>query len=160
LIFDFIDPTLIVNALKKMSKLTFDDDKLRVTVVDAVSAIISAVAKVVEQVNYSLGAGATYTLINYSGRGRLHEVTVISSSNQFKLTVTVDGVKIWDKSYDEAASITDEVVVVSAFQREDGKYVYHLSDIPFMVSLKVDIVNLNTSNPITLDYVFGKYEAG
>jgi len=133
-------------------------DKLRTTVVDTVSAIISAITEIIEQKNYSLAAGSTLSLIDYSGRGRLHEVTVISSSNSFKITITVNGIVVWDKSYDEAASITDEVVMVSAFQREDGKYVYHISDFPFTTNLKVDIVNLDTANPITLDYVVGKYE--
>jgi len=150
------------DSLQRLEKAlaSVGTDKLRVTVTDPISAIISATTKIVEQTSYSLAAGGTYTPVNYSGRGRLHEVTIISSSNQFKVTITVDGVVIWDKSCSEAASITDEVVIVSAFQREDGKYVYHLSDIPFTSSLKVDVVNLNTSNPITLDYVFVKYEAG
>jgi len=167
----YMAPTLYAPILARDEnfrlKTTLEDalasigtDKLRVTVTDPISAIISATTKVIENTNYSLSAGGTYTLINYSGRGRLHEVTIISSSSQFKITIVVDGTTIWDKSYSDAASITDEVVAVSAFQREDGKYIYHLTDIPFNSSIKVDVVNLDTANPITLDYIFAKYEAG
>ena len=74
--------------------------------------------------------------------------------------MTVDGSVVWDKDYTSASAYTDEVVFVSVFQREDGKYVYHLSDIPFNSSIKVVITNTDTVNSLTLDLIFAKYEAG
>ena len=118
---------------------------------------ISAATQTAEQTSYTVAAGSTYALVDLSGAGRLHEVTVISPSPSFKLTITVDGTVIWDKSYSDAEAETDEVVMVSAFQREDGKYVYHLSDIPYTSNLKVEVTNTGTSN-ITFDLLFAKWE--
>jgi len=143
----------ITNALDSVGS-----DKVRVTIPDAVSVIIATGTRVVEYKNYVLQAGETNTLLDYTGRGRLHEITVISQASTFKITIYVDGQVIWDKQYSEAEEVTDEVVMMSAFQREDNKYVYHISNIPFNQSVKVDITNTDAVNNIVFDYVFLKYE--
>lgn len=113
--------------------------------------------RLLESVNVSVPANASYTLLDLSVAGRLHEVLVVSPSPDFSVKVTVDGVTVWDKSYGDATSLTDELVFVSAFQREDGRYIYHLSEIPFKTSCKVEVLNLSNTS-ISFDRVVVKYE--
>jgi hypothetical protein len=115
-------------------------------------------AKASELSNVSVGAGATYSFLNVSGAGTVQELLIVASQSTFRVDVTVDGVTIWSKSYTDASNLTDVIPTMSAFQREDGKYIYYLSMIPFKSSIQVSIVNLNTSSSITLDYVYAKYE--
>jgi len=115
-------------------------------------------SKTIELSNQTINPSGKITVIDLKGMGRLHELLIISSTNLFKVTITVDGTIVWDKSFDEASLVASQIGSVSAFQRDDGKYIYHISNIPFSTGIKVEISSLDTSNPITLDYVFGKYE--
>jgi len=114
-------------------------------------------AKLAEHLNISVPAGESYMLLDIAIGGRVHEVLIISPSPEFSVKVTVDGVVIWDKSYSEASAITDELVFISAFQREDGKYVYHLSEIPFKSSIKVEVINISQAT-VVFDKLLAKYE--
>jgi hypothetical protein len=115
-------------------------------------------AKSLESSNISVGAGATYSFLNVSGAGTVQELLIVASQNTFRVDVTVDGTTVWSKSYLDASNLTDVIPTMSAFQREDGKYIYYLSIMPFKSSIQVSIVNLDTANPIILDYVYAKYE--
>jgi hypothetical protein len=88
----------------------------------------------------------------------LRELLVVASQSTFRVDVIVDGATIWSKSYSDASNLTDVMPTMSAFQREDGKYIYYLSLMPFRSSIQVNIVNLNTSSSITVDYIYAKYE--
>jgi len=114
--------------------------------------------KTSETSSISISAGGTYTFINLTGVGFIQEILIIASQNTFRVNVVVDNATIWNKSYSDASNLTDVIPTMSAFQREDGKYIYYLSMIPFKSSVQIDIVNLDTANPITLDYVYCKYE--
>jgi hypothetical protein len=114
--------------------------------------------KTLETSSVSVGAGSTYSFLNISGVGIVQELLIVASQNTFRVVVVVDNVTIWSKSYSDASNLTDVIPTMSAFQREDGKYIYYLSMIPFKSSVQINIVNLNTANPITLDYVYCKYE--
>jgi len=136
--FEFPEPTYLIQLLKGAQTLR--------------------TAKVSEASNVSINAGATYTFLNLSGTGILQELLIVASQNTFRVDVTVDGVTVWSKSYSDASNLTDVVPTMAAFQREDGKYIYFLSLIPFKSSIQVNIVNLNTSSSITVDYIYAKYE--
>ena len=114
--------------------------------------------RTVEASSVSINAGATYTFLNLSGSGLLQEFLIVASQNTFRVDVTVDGVTVWSKSYSDASNLTDVMPTMAAFQREDGKYIYFLSFIPFKSSIQVNVVNLNTSSSITVDYLYAKYE--
>jgi hypothetical protein len=88
----------------------------------------------------------------------LQELLIVASQSTFRVDVAVDGAAIWSKSYSDASSLADVIPTASAFQREDGKYIYFLSLIPFKSSIRVSVVNLDTSSPITVDYIYAKYE--
>jgi len=135
---EFVEPTYLIQLLKGAQTLR--------------------TAKVSEASSVSINAGATYTFLSLSGTGMLQEFLVVASQNTFRVDVVVDGATIWSKSYSSASNLTDIMPTMSAFQREDGKYIYFLSFIPFKSSIQVSIVNLDASNPITLDYVYAKYE--
>ena len=120
--------------------------------------LLTRFARVSEASSVSIGAGATYTFLNISGTGMLQELLIIASQSTFRVDVIVDGATIWSKSYSDASNLTDVVPTMSAFQREDGKYIYFLSLIPFKSSIQVNIVNLDTSSSITADYLYAKYE--
>jgi len=114
--------------------------------------------KTSEVSSVSVSAGSTYSFLNLSGTGIVQEFLIVASQNTFRVDVVVDNVTIWSKSYSDASNLTDVIPTMSAFQREDGKYIYYLSMIPFKSSVQINIVNLDTVNPITLDYVYCKYE--
>jgi hypothetical protein len=111
-----------------------------------------------EASSVSINAGATYTFLNVSGSGLLQELLIVASQNTFRVDVTVDGVTVWSKSYSDASNLTDVMPTMAAFQREDGKYIYFLSFIPFKSSIQVNVVNLNSSSSISVDYLYAKYE--
>jgi len=120
--------------------------------------LLTKSVKTLERTNVSISAGSTYSFLNLSGVGMLQEFLIVASQNTFRVNVVVDNATVWNKSYSDASNLTDVIPTMSAFQREDGKYIYYLSMIPFKSSVKIDIVNLDTANPITLDYVYCKYE--
>lgn len=115
-------------------------------------------AKVSEASGVSVSAGGTYTFLGLSGTGMLQELLIVASQSTFRVDVAVDGTTVWSKSYSDASNLTDVIPTMSAFQREDGKYIYFLSLVPFKSSIQVNIVNLNTSSSITVDYLYAKYE--
>jgi len=120
--------------------------------------LLTKSVKTLERTNVSISAGSTYSFLNLSGVGMVQEFLIVASQNTFRVNVVVDNATVWNKSYSDASNLTDVIPTMSAFQREDGKYIYYLSMIPFKSSVKIDIVNLDTANPITLDYVYCKYE--
>jgi hypothetical protein len=120
--------------------------------------LLARFARVSEASSVSVGAGATYTFLSISGTGVLQELLIVASQSTFRVDVVVDGATIWSKSYADASNLTDVIPTMSAFQREDGKYIYYLSMIPFKSSAQASVVNLDTANPITLDYVYAKWE--
>jgi hypothetical protein len=115
-------------------------------------------SKIFEASAVSVNASGTYTPINLSGTGLLHELLIVSPQNTFRVNVAVDSATIWSKSYSDASSLTDVIPTMSAFQDENGNYIYFLSLLPFRSSLQVNVENLNTSSSITLNYVYAKYE--
>ena len=120
--------------------------------------LLTKSVKTFERTNVSISAGSTYSFLNLSGVGIVQEFLIVASQNTFSVVVDVDNVTIWNKSYSDASNLTDVIPTMSAFQREDGKYIYYLSMIPFKSSVQINIINLDTANPITLDYVYCKYE--
>lgn len=120
--------------------------------------LLTRSVKTFERTNVSISTGSTYSFLNISGVGIVQELLIVASQNTFRVDVVVDNVTIWSKSYSDASNLTDVIPTMSAFQREDGKYIYYLSMIPFKSSVQINIVNLDTANPITLDYVYCKYE--
>jgi hypothetical protein len=120
--------------------------------------LLTKSVKTFERTNVSISAGSTYSFLNLSGIGIVQELLIVASQNTFRVDVVVDNVTIWSKSYSDASNLTDVIPTMSAFQREDGKYIYYLSMISFKSSVQINIVNLDTVNPITLDYVYCKYE--
>ena len=114
--------------------------------------------KTIEMYSKSIPPYGSLKILDYRGSGRLVELTIISSSPNFTLAVSADGTVVWGKTFSEASALSDEIVSISAFQREDGKYIYFVSDIEFKSSISIEVVNLDSVNYITLDYIFCKYE--
>ena len=113
-------------------------------------------SRIVED-SFSLDPGAERTIIELNGTGRIDEVLIISSSQDFSVKVIVDGNEVWNKDYGSASSITDELMFLAVFTRvQDGKYVYHLADINFRSSVKIAVRNTGSSE-ITFDNIVIKY---
>ena len=167
MIFDIPNPDALINLLQDIdtlvNKLTnalqsVGTDEIRAYITNSLSISTNLSTKIISESNHSISAGGTYTPLNITGSGKIHEITITSAVNTFKIRVTVDGTVIWDKTYSDASALTDDSIFVSAFKDENDKYIYHLNDIPFKNSIKVELINTNSSNAITLDKVFIKYE--
>lgn len=162
MIFDYPNPERILELLGDIDKLTnalqsVGTDAIRTYITNSLTVSSNLSTKVVSASSVSVAAGGTYTPLNITGSGKIHEITITSSVNTFELKVTVDSTVIWDKTYTDASALTDDSVFVSAFQDENSEYIYHLNDIPFENSIEIDVINNDGSNQITLDKVLVKY---
>lgn len=82
-----------------------------------------------------------------SGEGELDDFLVISETNQFEVTVEVDGYNVVDDTYQNLAGSTNELTHVSAYKR-NGTYVVAVQDYSFKERFDAGVTP--TSPPLTL----------
>jgi len=120
---------------------------------------------IVDTTNQNISGGATYQFVNVDQLGFLEECLVVSPSTDFSLILSIDGNEAINKTYQGFNDITQTVKDISAFEELDadgnptGKYIVHLTDIAFKVSLVISIKN-NSGSPITFQNLFCKYRGG
>lgn len=108
-----------------------------------------------------IDAGGHFDAIDIKGSGRMAEFLIVSPNTSFGAAIVVDGGTILSESYASLNALTQTLLCVSAFPELDitgtptGKYIIHLSDVSFLESLLVRV--LNTGGASTTFNIFGKY---
>lgn len=109
----------------------------------------------------AIDAGGYFDAVSVSGSGELDELMILSPNTSFGVAVATDGTTILSKTYAQLNAITQSSRSISAFAELDedgnptGKYLIHLKDISFLVSLVARIVN--TGGAVATFNIFGKY---
>ncbi|GAI68367.1 unnamed protein product, partial [marine sediment metagenome] len=83
-----------------------------------------------------VGAGGWLTILEDLGAGQLEQFHVRSPNTDFRVSITVDGVSVFSKTYAEIRQIGQNSPEISAFAELDengdltGYYVASIRDIP------------------------------
>ncbi|RLB80120.1 MAG: hypothetical protein DRH17_12530 [Deltaproteobacteria bacterium] len=110
----------------------------------------------------TLAAGEEFTVVQETGRGLLREFLIRSPDTSFKVTITVDGLTAFEKTYDEIRAIEQNSPDISAFAELDengdptGYYIVSIRNIPFYTGLTVKVQNTGTTS-LTFNQLFAKY---
>lgn len=109
----------------------------------------------------AIDAGGYFDAVSVSGSGELDELMILSPNTSFGVAVATDGTTILSKTYAQLNAITQSSRSISAFAELDedgnatGKYLIHLKDISFLVSLVARVYN--TGGAAATFNIFGKY---
>jgi hypothetical protein len=109
-----------------------------------------------------VGAGAWLTILDSSKSGELEQFHVRSPNTDFRISITVDGVSVFNKTYAEIREIQQNSPELSAFAELDengnptGFYVASIRDIPYQSSIQVRVQNTGLA-PVTFSQLFAKY---
>ena len=119
-------------------------------------------SKFVEFDSQTLGAGEWLNALQYAGAGQVDEFFIVSPNTNFKVQITVDGVVILEKTYDELRAIQQNSRDISAFAELDedgnptGYYVASVRNIRFSSSIGIKVQNTGGTST-TLRNVFIKH---
>ena len=114
---------------------------------------------IIEFKDVQLSPSGSLTIINLSGSGLIHECLVLSKSPDIQLTISVDGSLIFDKTFNESLEVSQELIFLSAFTKEENGqtyYVMHVKGIEFRESINISVKNTSEST-ITISRVVCKY---
>lgn len=109
-----------------------------------------------------VGAGGWLTVLESSETGELEQIHVRSPNTDFRVSIAVDGVSVFNKTYDEIRQISQNSPEISAFAELDedgdptGYYVVSLRNIPYESSIQVRVQNTGLI-PVTFSQLFAKY---
>ncbi|GAI88348.1 unnamed protein product, partial [marine sediment metagenome] len=87
---------------------------------------------------------------------------VRSPNTDFRVSIAVDGVSVFNKTYDEIRQISQSSPEISAFAELDengdptGHYVASIRNIPYESSIWVRVQNTG-AGPVTFSQLFAKY---
>ncbi|MBA7584012.1 hypothetical protein ES708_25964 [subsurface metagenome] len=118
--------------------------------------------KFVDLAGSVVGAGEWLTVLEESEAGQLEQFHVRSPNTDFRVSIAVDGVSVFSKTYDEIRQISQHSPEISAFAELDengdptGYYVASLRNIPYQNSILVRIQNTGLV-PVTFSQLFVKY---
>ncbi|RLB80119.1 MAG: hypothetical protein DRH17_12525 [Deltaproteobacteria bacterium] len=113
-----------------------------------------AVTKIIDETKYPVRY--LLKLIDHKGRGKIREISIVSPSPSFYVSVIVDGYGlINNKSFSELAEISSVSETIDAFQDVNGKYIVRIGDISWRNSGRVEI---RTDGEITFDRIYAVYE--
>ncbi len=118
--------------------------------------------KFVDLAGSSVGAGEWLTVLQESESGQLEQFHVRSPNTDFRISITVDGVSVFEKTYSEIRQISQSSPEISAFAELDengnptGYYVASLRNIPYQSSILVRVQNTGLA-PVTFSQLFAKY---
>ena len=110
----------------------------------------------------NVAAGEWLTVLEESGAGQLEQFHVRSPNTDFRISIAVDGVSVFSKTYDEIRQISQSSPEISAFAELDengdatGYYVASIRDIPYYDSILVRVQNTGAA-PVTFSQLFVKY---
>jgi hypothetical protein len=105
-------------------------------VADKVEKVETAVLPLRTIVSRQMDVLIPAALIDLVGRGCLKTFMVKSDRSDFRLQVKLDGMLIYDYSFDQFKELSEQVDEVAAVE-EDGLFVLNLTDLKFIESLKI-----------------------
>lgn len=115
-----------------------------------------------ESAGSAAAAGEALTILERSGYGQVEQLHVRSPNIDFRISVVVDGVRIFDKSYGEIRGVSWSSPEISAFAELDedgdptGYYIASVRDIFWYNSILVKVLNTGTV-ATTFSQLFLKY---
>jgi hypothetical protein len=119
-------------------------------------------SKFVEFRSQPLGAGEWLDALQYTGAGQIDEFFVLAPNTNFKVQITVDGVVVLERTYDELRDIEQSTRDISAFPELDedgnatGDYLVSIRNIRFSTSIQVKVQNTGGTST-TLRNIFIKH---
>ena len=109
-----------------------------------------------------VAAGEWLTVLEGSETGELEQIHVRSPNTDFRVSIAVDGMSVFSKTYAEIRQISQNSPEISAFAELDengdatGFYVASLRNIPYYDSILVRVQNTGLL-PVTFSQLFAKY---
>ena len=109
-----------------------------------------------------VGAGEWLTVLEREVAGQLEQFHARSPNTDFRISIAVDGVSVFSKTYDEIRQISQSSPEISAFAElnEDGDatgyYLASIREIPYQSSILVRVKNTGLV-PVTFSQLFAKY---
>jgi len=109
-----------------------------------------------------VAAGEWLTVLESSETGELEQIHVRSPNTDFRVSIAVDGMSVFSKTYAEIRQISQNSPEISAFAELDedgnltGYYVASLRNIPYYDSILVRVQNTGLV-PVTFSQLFAKY---
>ena len=109
-----------------------------------------------------VGTGVWLTVLEEAGSGQLDQLHIRSPNSDFRISITVDGVSVFNKTYDEIRQVSQNSPEISAFAELDengdptGYYVASIRDIPYRSSISIKVQNTGLA-PVTFSQLFAKY---
>ena len=123
---------------------------------------IKVATRFVDLAGSSLGAGEWLTVLQGFEAGQLEQFHVRPPNTDFRVSIAVDGVSVFSKTYDGIRQISQNSPEISAFTELDengdatGYYVASLRNIPYYDSILVRVQNTGLV-PVTFSQLFAKY---
>ena len=123
---------------------------------------IVATTRFIDLAGSSVGAGDWLTILDSSKSGELEQFHVRSPNTDFRVSITVDGVSVFNKTYAEIREIEQNSPELSAFAELDengdptGFYVASIRDIPYQSTILVRVQNTGLVL-VTFSQLFAKY---
>ncbi|MBA7521247.1 hypothetical protein ES705_13352 [subsurface metagenome] len=132
------------------------------TVPSPVAVPIEPTTRFVDLAGSIVGAGEWLTILEESEAGELEQFHVRSPNTDFRILIDVDGVSVFNKTYDEIREIQQNSPELSAFAEldEDGDptdhYIASIRNIPYESSILVRVQNTGLV-VVTFSQLFAKY---
>lgn len=126
------------------------------------SPVTAPTTRFVDLAGSIVASGDWLTVLQESEAGQLEQFHVRSPNTDFKVSITVDGVSVFSKTYTEIRQISQNSPEISAFAELDedgdptGYYVVSLRNIPYYSSVLVRVQNTGLVS-VTFSQLFCKY---
>jgi len=110
----------------------------------------------------AVGAGGWLTILDRPEGGELEQFHVRSPNTDFRISIAVDGIGVFAKTYDEIRQIGYNSPELSAFAELDqngdatGYYIASIRNIPYHSSILVRVQNTGLAL-VTFSQLFAKY---
>jgi len=132
------------------------------TIPSPVAIELKPSTRFVDLAGSSVDAGAWLTVLERSESGQLEQFHVRCPNSDFKISITVDGISVFEKSYSEIRQISQSSPEISAFTELDengdatGYYIASMRNIPYYNSILVRVQNTGLVS-VTFSQLFAKY---
>ncbi|MBA7573728.1 hypothetical protein ES708_15526 [subsurface metagenome] len=133
-----------------------------ITIEELVITPVVPTTKFVDLAGSSVAASEWLTVLEEFESGQLEQFHVRSPNTDFRVSIAVDGVSVFNKTYAEIRQISQHSPEISAFAELDengdptGYYVASLRNIPYRSSIWVKVQNTGSA-PVTFSQLFAKY---
>ena len=114
-------------------------------------AKVERATKIVEKKNIIINE--YYSFLELKGSGLIHELVLISTSPDFKISIAIDNKSV-DWNYSELLELSAYIDTITAVPMDNGQYVFRLSSISFTSLFSLEIYGKN----ITLAKAYAKFD--